>query len=268
MGAAVRVSKQAAGRWGRRWRLAGRLDGCCGWLVEMVPPDTNRGPSVAGREIRLGGRKPSASSCRDEVVAALCALTAPDTRSLITVREVYTEMVAGGTRYAESTVLRQLFSTWTCSPLREVAARRALASLRPAGRPARVHDEKRGLGALGWHSVRKPQRRHSHFPAAWGLYVECRTAHIVLGHDWTRSEGEVRRKAACAREQLHGRRRVRQGRSRLPPPGMWELDRGGCRLQARSGSAFRDVGRRMVRVRGWGRMLLRRDVADRDLERV
>ena len=74
----------------------------------MVPPDTNRSPNVAGREIRLGGRKPSASSCRDEVVAALSTLTAHDTRPVFTVREVYTEMVASGTRYAESTVFKTM----------------------------------------------------------------------------------------------------------------------------------------------------------------
>ena len=74
----------------------------------MVPPDTNRSPNVPGREIQLGGRKPSASSCRDEVVAALSALAARDTRSLFTVRNVYTEMVAGGTRYAESTVFKTM----------------------------------------------------------------------------------------------------------------------------------------------------------------
>ena len=73
-----------------------------------MPPDPNRVPSFAGREIRLGRRKPSASSCRDEVVAALSTLTAHDTRPVFTVCEVYTEMVASGTRYAELTVFKTM----------------------------------------------------------------------------------------------------------------------------------------------------------------
>jgi hypothetical protein len=32
------------------------------YLEEMMPPDTNRSPSFAGRDIRLGGRKPSTRS--------------------------------------------------------------------------------------------------------------------------------------------------------------------------------------------------------------
>jgi hypothetical protein len=39
-------------------------------------PDTNRSPSFAGLEIRLGERKPSTPSCREEVVAVLSSLRA------------------------------------------------------------------------------------------------------------------------------------------------------------------------------------------------
>ncbi|MGH9091943.1 MAG: hypothetical protein ACRDZR_11290 [Acidimicrobiales bacterium] len=76
--------------------------------MEVVPPETNRGVSVAGQDIRLGGRKPAAPSCRDGVVAAFSALAARDGRSVFTVREVYAQMVAGGTRYAESIVFKTM----------------------------------------------------------------------------------------------------------------------------------------------------------------
>ena len=74
----------------------------------MVPPNTNRGPTVAAQTIWLGGRRPATSSCRDEVAAALFALAVRDGRSVFTVREVYTQMVAGGTGYAESTVFKTM----------------------------------------------------------------------------------------------------------------------------------------------------------------
>ncbi|MDA8372822.1 MAG: hypothetical protein M0Z91_00965 [Actinomycetota bacterium] len=76
--------------------------------VEMVPPDTNRGPSFAGRWVRLGGRKPALPACRDEVLAALEALSAQSARQVFTVREVFVEMAECGMRYAESTVLETM----------------------------------------------------------------------------------------------------------------------------------------------------------------
>jgi hypothetical protein len=73
-----------------------------------MPPDTNRGPAVAGGWVRLGGRKLAQESCRDEVVAALVTLSARDGRSTFTVRDVYGEMLAAGTRYAETTVFKTM----------------------------------------------------------------------------------------------------------------------------------------------------------------
>lgn len=76
--------------------------------MEMVPPDTNRRPSIAGQAIRLGGRTPAATSCRDEVLAALSVLSEGDGRKTFTVPEVYREMVVQGTSYAEPTVFKTM----------------------------------------------------------------------------------------------------------------------------------------------------------------
>jgi hypothetical protein len=74
----------------------------------MVPPDTNRRPSIAGQAIRLGGRARAATSCRDEVLVALSALAARSGRPTFTVREVYGEMTARDTPYAEPTVFKTM----------------------------------------------------------------------------------------------------------------------------------------------------------------
>jgi hypothetical protein len=73
-------------------------------LVERTTPDTNQSPSLAGRAIRLGRRKFSVPTCRNEVLTAMTALSERNgQREIFTVREVYAEMVAGGTAYAEPT---------------------------------------------------------------------------------------------------------------------------------------------------------------------
>src|SRR4029077_5080376 len=94
----------------------------------MMPPDTNRGPSFAGREIRLGRRKPAAPTCREEVLSALAALETRAAGEVFTVREVYAEMVATGTRYAEPTVFK------TMQRMKEPPARPPCARLERAGR--------------------------------------------------------------------------------------------------------------------------------------
>ena len=76
--------------------------------VEVMPPDTNRGPTVPGGWVRLAGRKPVQGSCRDDVAAALSTLSARDGRSVFTVRDVYDEMVTAGTPYAETTVFKTI----------------------------------------------------------------------------------------------------------------------------------------------------------------
>jgi hypothetical protein len=65
-----------------------------GTLVEMVTPDTNRGPCVAGGAIRLGGRKAAADSCRDEAAAAVRALAERTGLEAFSAREIYAEMEA------------------------------------------------------------------------------------------------------------------------------------------------------------------------------
>ncbi len=76
--------------------------------VEVVPPYTNRGVSFAGRLARLGGRKRAGSGCREEVLVALAALGARHATGGFTRREVFGEMVSGGTGYGEATVFKAL----------------------------------------------------------------------------------------------------------------------------------------------------------------
>jgi hypothetical protein len=76
--------------------------------VEVMPPDTNRGPAVPGGWVRLGGRKPAQASCRDEVAGAVQALQIRTGQQVFTVRAVYAEMLRAGTRYAESTVFKTM----------------------------------------------------------------------------------------------------------------------------------------------------------------
>jgi hypothetical protein len=73
-----------------------------------MPPDTNRGPTVAGGWVRLGGRQPAVASCRDEVASVLAALRDRTGQHVFTVREVYGEMLSAGTQYAESTVFKTM----------------------------------------------------------------------------------------------------------------------------------------------------------------
>jgi hypothetical protein len=54
------------------------------------------------------GRKLAGGSCRDEIVAALQLHRARTDTQVFTVRDVYEEMVAAGTWYAESTVLKTM----------------------------------------------------------------------------------------------------------------------------------------------------------------
>jgi len=94
----------------------------------MVPPDTNRRPSIAGQAIRLGSRTPAAASCRDEVLTALWALRERSGRQTFTVREVYGEMTARGTSYAEPTVFK------TMQPMKDTPVRPPYERLERVGR--------------------------------------------------------------------------------------------------------------------------------------
>jgi hypothetical protein len=73
-----------------------------------MPPNTNRRPAVAGGWLRLGGRRPAEDSCRDEVAASLAILWDRTGQHVFTVREVYAEMLAAGTRSAESTMFKTM----------------------------------------------------------------------------------------------------------------------------------------------------------------
>jgi hypothetical protein len=95
-------------------------------LVEMMPPDTNRGPSVPGQPIPLEGRKAVVPTCREEVLAALAALEQRCARQVFTVGEIYAQMVSAGTPYAEGTVFKTMQRT------------KAPAARPPYGRLARV----------------------------------------------------------------------------------------------------------------------------------
>ena len=76
--------------------------------MEVMPPNTNRGPAVAGGWVRLGGRQPARPSCRDEVASVMATLQHLTGRQVFTVRDVYAEMQAAGTRYTESTVFKTM----------------------------------------------------------------------------------------------------------------------------------------------------------------
>ena len=69
----------------------------------MVPPETNRGRTVAGDWVCRGVRKPAQAGYRDEAPIALAALLDRSGQQVFTVRKVYAEMLAAGTPYAELT---------------------------------------------------------------------------------------------------------------------------------------------------------------------
>ena len=97
--------------------------------MERMVPDTNQSPSLAGRPIRLGRRKFSSPTCRNEVLTAMTALLErSDEREVFTVREVYAEMVAQGTAYAESTAYI------TMQRMKQPAVRPPYARLERVGR--------------------------------------------------------------------------------------------------------------------------------------
>ncbi len=76
--------------------------------MEVVPPHTNRGVSFAGRAVAVADPKPSVATCRDEVVRALGALSARTGADAFTRGEIFREMVAAGTGYAEGNVFKTI----------------------------------------------------------------------------------------------------------------------------------------------------------------
>lgn len=68
-------------------------------------------PTIAGPPIYLGERKPTVPTCRDEIVAALHALSAngaSDETETISVADVHGQMHNSGTAYPERTVRRAM----------------------------------------------------------------------------------------------------------------------------------------------------------------
>jgi hypothetical protein len=84
-------------------------------------------PTIAGRPIHLGERKPAVLTCRDEVVAAVEALAVGGGEPVFTVERVYAAMVRCG-------------SSWS----RETVAKTMLRMTRPARRPPYLQLERAG----------------------------------------------------------------------------------------------------------------------------
>jgi len=95
--------------------------------VERSAAEATASISALVRKHR-GGRKPVAPTCREEVLVALAALETPAVRQVFTVREVYDEMAAIGTRYAETTVFK------TMPRMKDAPARPPYARLERAGK--------------------------------------------------------------------------------------------------------------------------------------
>src|SRR5258708_1758219 len=110
-----------------------------------MPPNTNRGLSIGAGWAWLGGRKLAAGSCRDQVAAALSTLSVRCSRSGFSLREVYAEMVAAATFYAESTVFK------TMQRMKKPASR---AAVHP---PGKVMDAK----AFAWRRMFEPFQKLS-----------------------------------------------------------------------------------------------------------
>jgi hypothetical protein len=88
------------------------LQGDTGWLFMA-----NRGggasksqprPTIAGRPIHLGERKPTVPTCRDEVVAAVEALVAGGGEQGFTVENVHAAMVSCGCSWSRETVAKTM----------------------------------------------------------------------------------------------------------------------------------------------------------------
>ena len=72
--------------------------------MEVVPPHTNRGPSIAGQPMFVRARKKVELTCRDEVLSAIAALSRQDGGTIFNAHEVYAEMVTRKTKYPRNTV--------------------------------------------------------------------------------------------------------------------------------------------------------------------
>ena len=84
-------------------------------------------PTIAGRPIYMGGRKPAVLTCRDEVVAAVEALAAGGQEQGFNVEVVHAAMDSCGSRWPRQTVAKAM-----------------LGMTRPARRPPYLQLERAG----------------------------------------------------------------------------------------------------------------------------
>jgi hypothetical protein len=73
-----------------------------------MPAHTNRPAAFPGPVIRLGARRRTTLTCRDEVLAAIDDLEAREGVETFTVREVAAEMLAAGTVYKKSAIAKTI----------------------------------------------------------------------------------------------------------------------------------------------------------------
>jgi hypothetical protein len=73
-----------------------------------MPAHTNHSAAFPGPVIRLGGRRRTALTCRDEVLAAIDELEAREGLETFTVRQIAAEMMAAGSAYKKSTITKTI----------------------------------------------------------------------------------------------------------------------------------------------------------------
>jgi hypothetical protein len=81
---------------------------CLVALVEVMPAHTNHSAAFPGPVIRLGGRRRTALTCRDEVLAAIDELEAREGLETFTVRQIAAEMMAAGSAYKRSAIAKTI----------------------------------------------------------------------------------------------------------------------------------------------------------------
>jgi hypothetical protein len=77
-------------------------------LVEVMPAHTNHSMALPGPVIRLGGRRRTTLTCRDEVLAAIHDLEAREGVETFTVPQLAAEMLAAGTMYKKSAITKTI----------------------------------------------------------------------------------------------------------------------------------------------------------------
>lgn len=92
-----------------------------------MPRDPNRNDSIPGDRLRIRGRKLAMRTSTDEVAAAIRALIGRLGNRPFTMQEVYGEMLANGTNYAELTVfktMQRMKAPREATAVRAIGARR------------------------------------------------------------------------------------------------------------------------------------------------